>query len=212
MPRRRRSDRRHPGVKPQPGDVVRGVDPQELLPEAPNAVEGDVGANTPGGAEPETVLDEVHSTAASEIPDQLVQERRVEGRRVEIGERPVDRVDLEAPGQVGRLAEQPWFHQLPSRPIPWASRSPGARQSAGAIRRPRRACDDAADEAAERDAAPHAEPPRQIANGPHHVSGTSSQLVITWYRRAPTIPAATPQTAQRKISPSPRRGSPSASR
>ena len=42
-------------------------------------------------------------------------------------------------------------------------------------------------------------PPRQIANGPHHVSGTSSQLVITWYRRAPTIPAATPQTAQRKI-------------
>ena len=42
-------------------------------------------------------------------------------------------------------------------------------------------------------------PPFQIANGPHHSSGRSFQLVITWYRRAPTIPAATPHTATRKI-------------
>ena len=42
-------------------------------------------------------------------------------------------------------------------------------------------------------------PPSQTANGPHHSSGSSSQLVAMWYSRAPTIPAPTPQTATRKI-------------
>jgi hypothetical protein len=42
-------------------------------------------------------------------------------------------------------------------------------------------------------------PPSQTAIGPHHSGGTSSQLVATWYARAPTIPAATPHTATRKI-------------
>src|SRR6266508_560202 len=41
-------------------------------------------------------------------------------------------------------------------------------------------------------------PPCQTAKGPHHSSGTSSQLVTSWYARAPTMPAATPQTATRK--------------
>jgi hypothetical protein len=49
-------------------------------------------------------------------------------------------------------------------------------------------------------------PPFQTANGPHHSSGTSSQLVNTWYARAPTIPAATPHTATRRtVSQSPPR-------
>ena len=45
-------DQRHPGVEPQPGDVVRGIDAQELLAEPPDAVEGDVGGEQPraGGA------------------------------------------------------------------------------------------------------------------------------------------------------------------
>jgi len=43
-------------------------------------------------------------------------------------------------------------------------------------------------------------PPFQTSKMPFHFgSGTSPQLVMSWYRRAPTIPNATPQTATRKM-------------
>src|SRR5207247_10777462 len=47
-------------------------------------------------------------------------------------------------------------------------------------------------------------PPSHTANGPHQWFGTSFQLVMSWYARAPTMPAATPQTATRRT----RSGSP----
>ena len=40
------------------------------------------------------------------VPDDLVEEGRVEGRVLLVAGRPVRRVDLERPGQVGRLAEE----------------------------------------------------------------------------------------------------------
>ena len=76
------------------------------------------------------------------------------------------------------LPKSSWFHQLPSRPTPCARSSPGARQSASShTSAPARL---ATKPPTRQPSAmpPHTpSPPFQIANGPHHSSGTSSQLV-----------------------------------
>ena len=73
--------------------------------------------------------------------------------------RPVRRVDLQPPRSVVGLPKSSWFHQLPMRPMPCASSSPGATASMNAATlTPGAADDDRAGERAEQDAAPDAEP------------------------------------------------------
>src|SRR5919198_6563743 len=97
------------------------------------------------------------------------------------------------------LPKSSWLNQFPQRPIPCASSNPGATASMNSrtlspdrrtIHAPMR----------QPSAIPPQtpRPPSHTANGPHHLSGTSLQLVRSWYARAPTIPNATPQTATRK--------------
>ena len=93
-----------------------------------------------------------------------------------------------------------WFHQLPTRPIACAMSSPGAAASRSASALAPERCATIAPTITPSPIPPQIpRPPFQTANGPHHSSGTSSQLVAMWYSRAPTMPAPTPHTATRKI-------------
>ena len=74
-----------------------------------------------------------------------------------------------------------WFHQLPKRPMPCATRSPGATQSASfATDTPERFATIAPTMQPSPIPPQTPSPPFQIANGPHHSSGSSFQLVMTW--------------------------------
>jgi hypothetical protein len=93
-------------VQAQAEDVVRGVDAQQFLADAPERVARHVereGAGRSDGA-PSAELHE--RCGQDEVPHDLVEERRVEGRVVRVGGGPVGRVDLERPRQGGWAAEQ----------------------------------------------------------------------------------------------------------
>ena len=116
-----------------------------------------------------------------QVPEELVQERRVIGRLIDRCERPVGRVDLEAPGQVGRLSEELLVPPVADPPHrlrheqAWretVGEEPYVR--AGPLR------DEASDETTRAIPPQTPSPPFQIANGPHHWSGTSFQLVARW--------------------------------
>jgi len=67
--------------------VVRRVDPQELLPEPADAVEDDVRGEDTGGPGSQAPLDHVdEERGRPEVPEQLVEEGRVERRLVEVVE------------------------------------------------------------------------------------------------------------------------------
>ncbi len=91
------------------------------------------------------------------------------------------RIDLEPHGRFVGLPKSSWLNQLPIRPMPCASNRPGATASMNSRTLwPDRAHDPGADENAEEDPAPDPRPPCHTANGPHHLSGTSLQLVRSW--------------------------------
>ena len=150
---------RDPGVHAQAEDVVRGSMRNELDPEAAEGVERDVEREEPRWPRVEPPLDHVDEQARGEqVPQDLVEERWVVGHLIDGRERSMDRVDLEAPGQVGRLPEELLVppvadatHGLGDEK-PWCEavgEQPDVR--AGTLG------DEAADEAAERDPAPDAE-------------------------------------------------------
>ena len=146
----------------------------------PKRVEGDVEGEEPRWPRAETPLDHVdEQRRGEEVPEQLVEERRVVGRLIERRERPVARVDLEPPRQVGRLAEEllvPPVADPPDRLGDEQARVRGSRR--GATRRRRRAWRSSRRRDSRAAIPPQTpRPPFQIANGPHHWSGTSSQLV-----------------------------------
>ena len=102
----------------------------------------------------------------------LVEKRRVVGRLVDRGERPVGGVDLEPPGQVGRLAEELLVPPVADPPHRLRHEQSGREAvgeqphvGAGALR------DVATDEAAERDAAPDAEAALPDREGPPPLVG-----------------------------------------
>src|ERR671937_2374761 len=98
------------------------------------------------------------------------------------------------------LPNSSWLNQFPHRPIPCASSKPGATASMNSRTLwPDRRTIHAPARTPSRIPPQTPSPPCQTANGPHHVFGTSLQLVRSWYARAPTMPKATPQTATRKI-------------
>ena len=91
---------RHPGVEPEPGDVVGRIDSQELLEEAAEAVVRDVEREERRRAERVAPVEPEEQRDAGEVPEELVEERRVVGGRSEVlrgDARLVERVDLRAP-------------------------------------------------------------------------------------------------------------------
>ena len=139
--------------------MVRRVDPDELDPEPPERVEGDVERKEAGRARMEAPLDHVDEhERGEEVPQRLVEERRVVGRLIERAQRPVGRVDLEAPGQVRGLTEELLVPPVADPPYGLGDEQAG-REAVGeqphvgacALR------DIPTHEAAGRDATPHAE-------------------------------------------------------
>src|SRR5262249_48184769 len=88
---------RDPGVQRQPRDVVRRVDPQQLLEEAPGRVVRDVEREERRRLEPEAPVEQQQQPDADEVVDELVQEGRVEGRVALVAGDAVLRVDLQPP-------------------------------------------------------------------------------------------------------------------
>src|SRR5438105_14556052 len=105
----RRADEHHerdPEVDPLAEEVVRRVDPQRLLVRAERRVPGDVEREQRRPPQLEAAVDPEQHADAEQIPDELVQERRVERRLRPVRVRPVRGRDLQPPRQRGRLPEQ----------------------------------------------------------------------------------------------------------
>ena len=87
-------------------------------------------------------------------------------------------------GSVVCLPYSSWFHQLPQRPIAWASRRPGA--TASIISRtlfPERRTTQAPASTPNGIAPQIPSPPDQTANGPYQwawIAGSWFQLVMSW--------------------------------
>src|SRR5262245_1076579 len=148
----------HPDVQAQAGDLVRGVDPQRLDPEPADAVDEDVEREEVARPEPELAFHEQEHACSREAPESFVEERRVEGRALDVVDRPVVRGDLEAPRQVGRLAEELLVPPVPEAADPLRDeqrRRHAVRKSGDA--RAGAPGDDRPDQDAEPDASPHAE-------------------------------------------------------
>ena len=141
--------------------MVRGIDADELDPEAPERVQRYVERKKARRSGLESALDHVHEQRGSEqVPEELVQKRRVIGRLVDERKRTVDRVDLEAPREIGRLAVQLLIPPVSDPPDGLRHEQPRREAvgeqphvCAGALR------DDAADETAGSDATPDTEAP-----------------------------------------------------
>ncbi len=93
----------------------------------------------------------------------------------------IGRLSAEISRPQGRSVGPPkssWFHQFPNRPMPCATRSAGATQSSSAeMLAPERFATIAPTTTPSPIPPQTPSPPFQIANGPHHSSGSSSQLV-----------------------------------
>ena len=119
---------RDPRVQPQAGEVMRGVDAQKLLEEAAEAVVGDVQRKEPGRLDPPPSRDPQQQQDAKDVPDQLVQKRRVERGLVDVLRGPVGNVDLQPPRQRCGLAEELLVPPVadPANPLreqqPWRGR------------------------------------------------------------------------------------------
>src|SRR5438445_5074845 len=89
--RRREHERggRDPRVQPQPKEMVRGVDPQQLLEEAAEAVVGDVEGEQRRRSEANAPVEQQQDDDADGLVDQLVEKRRMEGRIGDVALRPV---------------------------------------------------------------------------------------------------------------------------
>src|SRR6266511_3992866 len=96
---------RGPDVQPQPEDPVRVVHAQRLDPEPADGVRHRVQRERPPAAEPEPAVRPDDQAGDTDVPERLVQERRVV--RLRAGDSALAAgVDPQAPGQRGRLAEQ----------------------------------------------------------------------------------------------------------
>ena len=99
-----RAGDRQQQVPPQAEDMRGGVDAQQFLDDAEGAVAGDVQCEQAGGGWP--VVPEPRARGQDEVPQQLVEESRVEGRLCGVAVGPVLGVDLDCPRQVGGAPEE----------------------------------------------------------------------------------------------------------
>ena len=142
-----------------PSEDVRRVDPERLLVRAEAGVEHHVQGEEPRRLDAEAPADQDQHPDEEHVPDELVQEGRLE-RRVElVPGGPMGRIDLEGPRQVGRLAEELLV------PVVAPAADSLREQEAGRDRvheqedaLPRALDDVRAGERAAEDPAPHAEP------------------------------------------------------
>src|SRR5262249_8676198 len=138
--------------------MMRGIHPEKLLEDAPQAVERDVEREERRRPDPEAAADPDQHACKDEVVDELVQERRMERVRGRVLGWSVIEVDLEAPGQVRRLAEELLVE--PVAPATDALRDEEPRcdrsgEEAHALTGP--TDDEAARKTAEQDPAPHSE-------------------------------------------------------
>src|SRR5262249_39914577 len=87
-------------------DVVRGVDSQQLLPNASERVARDIKSEESGRTNAAMMAQPNQCPGQAEVPDQLVEEGRLEGGELLVAGRPVVRIDVEAPRQARRRAEE----------------------------------------------------------------------------------------------------------
>src|SRR5690242_6847754 len=157
---RRRDDEdddRDVGVQAQAEVLVRRVDAQQLFEEPAEAVPGDVEREQPRPPDTEAPVDEQQDDDADDVPDELVQKRRVEGRVLDVAAA-VRLVDLQSPRQARRLAEQLLVEPVPPPADPLReqqARRDGVHEEAHAVAGA--VHDPCAGEHAEQDPAPDAE-------------------------------------------------------
>src|SRR5438552_13971696 len=83
-----------------------GIDAKELFPDARERVAGDVEREDARWTDLAQAPEPHQGAGQQKVPDQLVQERRLEGRVLLVTDRSVRGIDLEPPGQRRRPAEQ----------------------------------------------------------------------------------------------------------
>src|SRR5262245_36371797 len=98
-------DDRDVRVQPEAEVLVRRIDPQQLLEEASEAVPRHVQREQRRPPDAEVAVDQQKHDNADDVPDELVQERRVEGRVLDVGAA-VRLVDLQSPRQRRGLPEE----------------------------------------------------------------------------------------------------------
>src|SRR5919109_2962882 len=151
-------DDRDPRVQAERADLVCRVDPEQLLPEAAERVDRDVEREKGWRPEAEEAVEDEQQDRRKGHVDELVEEGRVERLRRRVLERAVLRVDLEAPRQVRRLAEELLVPPVPEAADPVRDEQPrrrGVHQRPGVLAGPLR--DVGADDRPEEDPAPDAE-------------------------------------------------------
>ena len=122
-------DDRDPGVQAQAEEVVRRVDPQQLLEEAPEAVVGDVEREEPGGRILKRRSIQSRIADADQVVDELVEEGRVE--RVVVEVLPAGRCcgSISRPhGRSVGLPKSSWLNQLPDAADPLREQQARARR------------------------------------------------------------------------------------
>jgi hypothetical protein len=104
-----------PDVEAQAEDVLvlHVVDPQHLDPAAAGGVGHHVQRHHPPVPEPEAAVGPQHEAEGAEVPQALVEERRLEGGVLLVARRPVLRVDLQRPGLGRRPPEQLLVEPVP---------------------------------------------------------------------------------------------------
>ena len=99
-------DHRDIEVEPESKDVMRRVDPQELLPDPGERVTRHVDGEESGRPDAAMVTEPDQDPGEPEIPDQLIEEGGLEGRELFVARRPVCWINLQAPGQARRATEE----------------------------------------------------------------------------------------------------------
>ena len=84
-------DHRHEEIEAQPKDVVGGVNPKQLLTDSHEGVAGDVEGEEARGPDPAVMAEPHQRTGERQVPDQLIEEGRVEGRELLVARRAVRR-------------------------------------------------------------------------------------------------------------------------
>src|SRR5690242_8928554 len=86
--------------------MVGRIDAEEFLEDPKPRVAGHVKREQPRGPDPPMVAEPDEEAGEAEVPDQLVEESRLEGAEGHVTGRPVRGRDLESPGQARRPAEE----------------------------------------------------------------------------------------------------------
>src|SRR5262249_43831635 len=136
--REKEDDDGHPEVRALAEEVAGRVDTEELLERPPERVVRDVEGEQTGWLDAEACPDEDQESCADQVVDELVQEGGMEGRVRQVSLWAVIDVDLEAPREAGRLAEELLVEPVAPAPDPLSYQQPrrgGVREERDALAR-----------------------------------------------------------------------------